>query len=97
MSQSFCKHLPHTVIDDIWEPLYHKDAILISTAKVPQTAEHILIKFKKCNQYKEWFYMSGRMVRKHPTQKNGNGMVYVVPMSKREEFTPIVKCEHDLK
>lgn len=92
----FCKHQPHKVIDDILEPKYSTDEILIATYKVPEHSEHVLIKFKACNKYPDWFYMSAKMIRKHPTQPNGRGKVYVVPMSKRNEFQPIKKCEHDL-
>lgn len=93
-----CKHEPHRVIDDILEPKYSTDSVLIAVYKVPEHIEHVLIKFQKhVPDYPGWFYMSAKMIRKHPTQKNGRTTVYVVPMSKREEFEPIKQCEHDLK
>ena len=91
-----CKHLPHKVIDDIWESRYHDDTVLIGTHKIPEHIEHVLIKFTKSTKYPDWFYMSAKMIKKHPTQKNGAGTVYVVPMSRREEFVPINKCEHEV-
>lgn len=93
---SFCKHEPHVVIDDIWEPKYSTDEVLIATHKVPEHIEHLLIKFKSCSKYPDWFYMSAKMVRKHPKQKNGRGEVFVVPMSRRQDFEPVKKCSHQL-
>lgn len=92
--QTFCKHEPHKVIDDIWEPRYSTDSVLIAVHKVPEHIEHVILKFKKCAKYPDWFYMSAKMIRKHPVQANGRGKVYVVPMSSREDFEPLKKCGH---
>lgn len=94
--KTFCKHEPHKVIDDILEPRYHDDSLLIAKYKVPEHIEHVLIKFKKCTKYPDWFYMSAKLIRKHPTQKNGAGSVYCVPMNKREPFAPINNCDHEI-
>lgn len=89
-----CKHDNYTTIDWIREPRYHDDCILISKDKVDFAQEHLLIKFTQCNKYPDWFYMSKKKVRKHRTQTNGKGEVYVVPMREREIFEPIKFCNH---
>lgn len=90
-----CKHEKHIKVIDIWAPKYSTDEVLISTSKVSPDVEYYLIKFKDCNKYPDWFYMSGKMIRRYHTQQNGNGIMYVVPMSKREEFEPTINCEHE--
>lgn len=90
-----CKHDKHRVIDHILEPKYSTDEILINVASVPDDVEHLIIKFKKCNKYPDWFYMSAKVVRRFRKQKNGNGMVYVVPMDRREEFEALKECNHE--
>ena len=90
----FCKHLPHKIIADIYEPKYSTDEVLISTSKVSEYTEHYLVKFVKCTKYPDWMYFSGKDIRKCKTQPNGRGVVYCVPMSKRQDFTPINECEH---
>lgn len=91
-----CKHQPHKVIDWILAPKYSNDTIRISVASVPETIEHYLIKFKDPSPAKQygWFYMSGKMIRSQPKVPNGQGWVYEVPLSKREEFEPDYKCNH---
>lgn len=91
---TFCRHEPHQKIDHIKEPKYSTDEILINADNVK--SEHLLIKFVNCSKYPDWFYMSGKMVRKHRTQQNGAGTVHVVPMSKRQIFTPITQCNHEI-
>ena len=90
-----CKHAKYKAIDHILEPKYSTDEILISVASVPEDIEHLLIKFKKCNKYPDWFYMSGKMIRRFHKQKSGRGEVYVVPMNRREAFEPIKNCNCD--
>lgn len=98
MSKSFCKHEPDMYVDNtILEPNYSKDMVYISTAKVGPHTEHFVFKFVKCNKYPDWYYLSGKEVRKAKQQPNGRGFVYTVPMSKCEDFTPIVNCEHEYK
>lgn len=92
--QTFCRHEPHVKIDSIWEPKYSTDEILIATQKIPEHIEHILIKFRSCTKYPDWFYMSAKMVREYPVQANGRGQVFVVPMATRQDFKPVVKCNH---
>ena len=90
-----CRHQKHKVIDHILEPKYSTDEILISVAAVPEDVEHFLIKFKKCNKYPDWFYMSRNdIVKGTKKQPNGRGEVYCVPLSRRQEFTPNKRCEH---
>jgi hypothetical protein len=89
-----CKHQPHTVIDWIKEPRYHDDHVLIRKESVDGGNEHLLIKFTACSKYPDWFYMSRAVVRRHKTQGNGSGTVYVVPMGKRESLEIIKPCEH---
>ena len=92
---TFCKHQRHKVIDWIKEPRYHDDMVLINVSAIVPDTEHYLIKFVKCNKYPDWFYMSGKDIRRQKIQANGRGEVYVVPMSKREDFAPIKRCQHD--
>lgn len=91
-----CKHQPHKVIDNILEPKYSTKSVRINVNKVTEYTEHYIIRFEKPGPQKEygWFYMSGKMIRKHPIYPNGSGKVYEVPLSKREEFEPINNCEH---
>lgn len=93
---TLCKHQPHKVIDDIKDPKYSTNEILIATHKVLPHIEHYIIRFSSPGAEKDygWFYMSGQMIRRHKTQRNGRGEVYVVPLSKREEFEPMNRCEH---
>lgn len=90
-----CRHQPHRVIDWIREPKYSTDEVLIKTAAIYSDVEHYIIKFTDCTKYPEWFYMSGKVIRRHHKQKNGGSEVYVVPMSKRESFEPITHCDHE--
>lgn len=87
-----CRHARYKAISNILEPKYSTDEILISVASVPEDIEHFIIKFKKCNKYPDWFYMSGKMIRRFHKQKNGRGEVYVVPMNRKETFTPDKEC-----
>ncbi len=90
-----CKHEPYKQIDWIKEPKYSTKEILIDVEAVKDD-EHIVIRFAYPAPQKEygWFYMSGKMIRRHHTQPNGDIWVYVVPLSKREEFIPIKDCNH---
>lgn len=90
-----CKHQPHTVINWIKAPRYHDDMVLLKKEAIDDGQEHLLVKFTEDNKYPDWFYMSGKMVRRHKTQPNGSGTVYCVPMSKRESFEINDKCEHE--
>ena len=92
--KSFCTHIPHKIIDDILEVKYSTDQVLIAIHKVPEHIEDVLIKFVKCNKYPDWYWFSSKKIRKCKTQPNGRGQVYCVPMSYREDFVPIKKCEH---
>lgn len=96
-TMTLCKHQPHKGIDDIWEPKYSTKDILINVEKVPKDVEHFVIQFSKESPKKVygWFYMSGKMIRRHKKQANGSGAVYVVPLSKREDFIPLKNCEHN--
>lgn len=89
-----CRHDQYRVINWIKEPKYSTDEVLIRTDAIYKDVEHYLIKFSQCNQYPDWFYMSGALIRKGKKQKNGRGEVYVVSMASRETFEPIKQCEH---
>ena len=93
-----CKHDNYKVIDHILEPKYSTQEILISTDAISPNIEHYLIRFSKPAPQEKygWFYMSGKTIRRHKKQKNGRGEVYVVPLSKREEFIPNKTCEHEM-
>ena len=90
-----CQHDNYTIIDWIHEPRYHDDRILIKTTAITSGTEHYLIKFTNSNKYKDWFYMSKKVIVNSPTQKNGRGRVYCVPMSKRDTFVPDKQCKHN--
>lgn len=94
MSKTFCKHIPHIVIDEIREPKYSTNEVLINVNKINPYMEHYLIKFSLCPSIKDWFYLSGKTIRKSKKQKNGAGTMYAVSLNEREEFTPIINCEH---
>jgi len=98
--KSFCKHEPHVRIDDIWEPKYSTDQVLIATHKIPEHTENVLLKFHHpqkgdCTKYPDWYWFSAKKIRKCTIQDNGRGKVYCVPMSYRDTFTPIIDCEHN--
>lgn len=99
-----CKHAKYKVIDDIKDPKWMTDEVLISVNKVHEDVEHYIIRFSNTKPIPRfssvsaqekygWFYMSGKMIRRFHKQKNGNGMVYVVPMSRKETFEPIKDCK----
>lgn len=94
--KTFCAHHPHKVIADILECKYLTDQVLIATHKIPEHIEDVLIKFVKCAKYPDWYWFSAKRIRQCKTQPNGRGTVYCVPMSVREDFIPITKCEHQL-
>lgn len=91
-----CKHSRHKVIDWIKDPKWSTDEILINVDAIDQNIEHYLFQFANESAKKKygWFYMEGKVIRRHHKQRNGSGMVYVVPLSKRQEFEPIKVCEH---
>lgn len=95
---NLCKHAKYIKIDNIKSPKWSTDEILINVDRVHEDVEHYIIQFtdeSPKNKY-GWFYMSGKMIRRFRTQPNGRGNVYVVPMSRREEFIPIKEnCGHD--
>lgn len=93
-----CKHQKHKVIDNIKGPKWSTDEILINVASVPEDVEHYIIQFSDESPRKKYgfFYMSGKMIRRFKQVPNGRGMMYVVPMGRREEFEPIKeRCGHD--
>lgn len=96
---TLCKHDSYKVIDWILEPKYSTQEILISTDAITTETEHYLIRFKKPSPQERygWFYLSGAVIRRHKKKPNGRGSVYVVPLSKREEFIPNKECEHVFK
>lgn len=98
MTKSFCKHHHYKLLTHIRSPKWSTDEILINVTALPENTNDLVIQFSDESPKEKygWFYMDANTVRKHPTQRNGNGMVYVVPMSKREDFVPLKKCEHEL-
>lgn len=96
---TLCQHDNYTKIDWIKAPKYSTNQILLNKERVDGANEHLIIRFtdeSPKNKY-GWFYMSKNMVRRHKTQPNGRGEVYVVDLDKREEFTPNKQCEHLMK
>lgn len=93
----FCRHVNHRVINDIWEPKWSTREILINVDKIVDGVDNYLFMFsnESAQQKYGWFYLSGDTIRKHQIKPNGKGRVYVVPLSERESFVPINKCEHE--
>lgn len=94
--KQFCKHQKYKVIDWIKDPKWSTNEILISVDAIDPNTEHYLFRFANESPKKKygWFYLEGKVIRRFHTQKNGGGMVYVVPLDRREDFTPLIKCEH---
>lgn len=92
---TFCKHQTYNTIDWIKEPKYSTNEILINCARIPEHVEHFLVKFTDCKSIPNWFYLSGKKIRKSPKQSNGRIQVYAVSLNHREEFTPLSPCSHD--
>jgi hypothetical protein len=91
-----CKHQPYTVVDWVREPKYSTNEILLSKPRIDAAQEHLIVKFSACPSRPDWFYLSRKVVRRHKTQKNGAGEVYVVSLDKSEPFNKQDKCEHAL-
>lgn len=102
-----CRHQPHKVIDWIKDPKWLTKEIRIDESAISPNIEHYIIRFantkaipqfndKSAQEEYGWFYMGGNTIRRHKTVKNGAINVYLVPLSKRQEFEPIKHCEHDL-
>lgn len=92
-----CKHDKYKIIDDILAPKWSTDSVRINVDKVSPNVEHYIIRFVEPSPRKVygWFYMSGKMIRRHKVYPNGRGRVYEVPLDKREEFVPNNKCNHE--
>lgn len=94
-----CRHQPHRVIRDIKAPKYSNKTVRINVDKVSPKIEHYLIRFSDGSPKKEfgWFYMSGKVIRRHRVVPNGRGRVYEVPLNKREAFIEDKDCVHNWK
>lgn len=65
-------------IIEIWQPRYKDNTVLIATYKV-KTENYI--KFTKAKHLEgRMFFITDSDIKQCPTQQNGNGRVYVVPM-----------------
>lgn len=93
----FCKHQHYIVIDNIKSPKWSTDEVLINTKKVHDKVEHYLIRFtdKSPREKYGWMYFAGKDIRNAKTQINGNGLMYVVSMKKRQPWQPIKDCNCD--
>lgn len=90
-----CKHANYRTIDWIKAPRYHDNRVLIDESKITPKIEHYLIRFtdKGPRDKYGWFYMSGKVIRRYPTQRNGRIMVHAVPLTKMEKFVPDKECK----
>lgn len=94
--KSFCKHTPHVVIDDIWEPKYSTREVLINVNKLKRSIDNYLIKFSKAKSMPGWYWVDLKTLSKCKTQRNGAGTMIVCPLSNLEDFEPIKEnCGHD--
>lgn len=100
-----CVHEPHRTLTHIKDPKWTTDEILIAVDDIKPSIEHYLIQFSNDKAIKNfssvsakekygWFYMSGKMIRRHKVRPNGGKEMYIVPMSKREVFEKVNPCEH---
>jgi hypothetical protein len=91
-----CEHDSYTTITKVLEPRYYDKSILLSKETVDSANDILVIRFAKQRPFEEygWFTLDKKMVQKQPIQPNGRIMVYVVPLSKREEFIGIKNCSH---
>lgn len=71
----------YTVIK-IWEPLYHKRAVLIATHKVGERNKVIIEKGAYAGEY----FVSGVVASAYPIQSNGRINCYAVPISQLERL-----------
>lgn len=96
---TLCKHQKYKTITHIKSPKWSTDEILINVDAIHEDVEHYLIRFSDDSPQRKygWFYMNGKVIRRFHTQPNGSGRVYVVPLSRREEFIPNKQCEHLIK
>lgn len=91
----FCKHQPYRVFE-VWQPKWSTKEVLLNVNKYSDNIEHYLVKFTKTPSMEGWYYVDRKTLKKCKTQKNGNGEMFILPLSKLEDFTPINKCEHQL-
>ncbi len=93
MIAKLCRHKIDRYITDILNPKFSTNEVLIDKNDV-QGVENVLIRFSAEGSKERygWFLMSGKMIRSHRTQPNGRITVHVVPLNKRQEFTPIKDC-----
>lgn len=94
--KTLCKHDNYRVIDWILAPKYSTKEVLINVDKIGDT-EHYLLKFKEAPAYPDWYYINRRDIVNKRTQKNGSGMMYVVPLNLLDDFKPLTECEHIIK
>lgn len=92
--QALCKHEPHVIIDDIWEPRYSTNDVLINVNNLKRSIDNYLIKFTKAKSLPGWYWVGLDTLTKCKTQRNGAGTMIVCPLSALEEFIPRKDCEH---
>lgn len=94
--RSFCKHEPHIIIDNIWEPRYSTKDVLINVNNLKRSINHYLIKFTKAPSLPDWYYVDLKTLAKCKRQNNGAGTMLVCPLSKLQDFTAKENCEHEV-
>lgn len=93
--KSLCKHDNYNLIDWIDEPKYSTKEVLINVKAIGDT-EHYLLQFQKAPSMPGWYYINRRDIVNKRTQKNGSGMMYVVPLNLLDDFKPNNQCEHEI-
>ncbi len=89
-----CKHADHHIVkakngDYIWEPRYSTKDVLIYDRNISEGTEHYLLHFSKARSEPEWQYFSYDDIKDCRKQVNGGIEVYILPMSRTQEFEPI--------
>ena len=91
-----CKHANYKVIDWILEPKYSNNTIKIRKDAVSGDTKHYLVKFSACKSMPDWFYLSYKDIKGGAVKTNGAIEVYEVSLDLKQDFTPIIKCSHEV-
>jgi len=96
--KSFCKHQPHRIVDWVKSPKYSTDQILINVDALRGDIDHYLFQFSDEGPREQfgWFHLNKATIVKSKIQPNGRGKVYAVDLDLREDFIPLLNCNHEI-